>query len=297
MEDPIKAPIIFLVSIALGLLALGYAIVIYESARAMYLSGPSIFLRTAWSPGRGEYGLLAPLVGTLYVATLSSLVALALSIPLALLMVEYIRGTPSRVAKAFVEASAGVPTVVYGLAGLWMAPVITNSANALASNAQWFPLTSCRAVTEVNAAVAVFVMAIAMLPYATSMVAEAYGAVPRAYVEAAYSLGLMRSEVAVLRLGLARQAIVAAWTFTFTRALTETTIMAMLTGNQLFMSACLLAPLSTVPALIANNFGYSSMYPGSDSALYAGALVLLLISTAAAVAGSKAYSRWRRLYA
>ena len=198
---------------------------------------------TGWSDHTGEYGALPFITGTLLTGLLALLICIPFSLSVALFTGEYFRGT--KVAAGLgvvVDLLAGVPSIVYGLWGFYtLAPIL----KALGVNGTGFGVL-----------LASFVLAIMIIPYASSLSSEFISMVPNELKESAYSLGAARSEVVFsVSLPVAGSGIFASYILAFGRALGETMAVTMLIGNTNVLPRSLSSTGNTMASVIANQFG------------------------------------------
>ncbi|MFT5749864.1 MAG: phosphate transport system permease protein [Ancylomarina sp.] len=207
--------------------------------------GLGFIFSSDWNPteGRESYGALPFIIGT--IAT--SILALALTFPfafsIALFLGEYFKeGRMSSILKSMIDLLAGIPSVVYGLWGFYtIRPIVVE----LGLNAQGFGIFT-----------SAFVLAIMIIPYASSISAEVINMVPSQLKEAAYSLGATRFEVVKhVIIPNAGSGIFAGFILAFGRAIGETMAVTMLIGNSNNIPTNLFDVGNTMASLIANQFG------------------------------------------
>jgi phosphate transport system permease protein len=200
---------------------------------------------TDWNPmeGKESYGALPFIAGTM----ITSLLALAICFPLAfstsLFIAEYFRKTKiAAVLSTLVDLLAGIPSIVYGLWGFYtIRPLVA----ALGYSGQGYGIFTSG-----------LILAIMIIPYATSISNEIISMVPNELKEAAYSLGATRLEV-ILNVILpgARSGLVAGYILALGRALGETMAVTMLIGNANIIPKGLFSPGNSMASVIANQFG------------------------------------------
>jgi phosphate transport system permease protein len=257
---------------ASGLLVLVVAMV----AAMAWLARPSLrafggaFLVTStWDPVAEVFGALPFIYGTL----VSSLLALAIAVPLGLGAAIYLAELAPlwiRPPIAFlIELLAAIPSVVYGLWGIfvlapwlreWVQPALGTALGVL-------PLFQGPPY-GVGMLAAGIILAIMIVPFIAAVAREVLLAVPSTQREAALALGATRWEttrVAVLRYG--RSGLIGAVLLGLGRALGETMAVTMVIGNRPVISASLFAPGYTMASVIANEFTEAT------SDLYLAALV------------------------
>src|SRR5262249_21841009 len=231
--------------------------------------GWRFLVTSTWDPVAGTFGALPFVYGTL----VSSLLALAIAVPLSLGAAIYLAELAPfwiRPPIAFlIEMLAAVPSVVYGLWGIfvlvrfrraWAEPRLGRSLGFL-------PLFR-GAPYGVGMLAAGLILAIMVVPYITSVSRDVLMAVPNAQREAALGLGATRWEatrIAVLRYG--RSGLVGAILLGLGRALGETMAVTMVIGNRPEVAVSLFSPGYTMASVIANEFTEAT------SDLYVSALV------------------------
>ena len=211
---------------------------------------------SVWDPSRETYGALPFIYGTV----VSSLLALALAVPISLgvaiylseLAPGYLRGPLG----FLVELLAAVPSVVYGLWGIFaLAPFLRTSVEpALAEHLGFLPLFS-GPYQGYGMLAGGIVLAIMVVPTISSVSREVLRSVPHSLREGALALGATRWEtVRMAVLPNARSGLFGAVLLGLGRALGETMAVTMVIGNRPEISASLFAPSYTMASVIANEF-------------------------------------------
>jgi phosphate transport system permease protein len=242
------------------------------------------FLYTSeWDPVTDEYGSFPFLIGTLLTSLLALLIALPFSLSIGLFLGEYYtEGRISFIFKNVVELLAGIPSVIYGLWGLYiLVPIVRIIELKLGYPPYGVGLFS-----------ASFILSIMILPYAVSLTRQVITMVPGNLKEAAYSLGATRYEV-IRRVILpyTRSGIFAGILLALGRALGETMAVTMLIGNLHAIPKNLFAPANTMPSIIANEFTEATgqIY---TSALIEMALLLFVVTTIINMIGRRIIKRF-----
>ena len=248
---------------------------------AMRRFGFGFLWHSTWDPVAEVYGAGPLIFGTV----VSSLLALVIAIPLALGVAVFLTEfAPSRLRQpvAFlVELLAAVPSVVYGLWGIFvLIPFLrTVVVPPLRAVLGWTPFFN-GAFYGSSMLAGGIILAVMIVPYIAAVSREVLLAVPESQREAALGLGATRWEAvwtAVLPYG--RSGIIGAVMLGLGRALGETMAVTMLIGNRHDISASLLQPGYTIAAAIANEFSEAttSLYL---SALFEAGLLLFVITVA-----------------
>ena len=257
-----------------------------QAAPAMERYGLGFLTGAVWDPGRSEFGVLAEIWGTLY----SSILALALAgffgVSVAIFLTQdFLDARLSRVFRTVIEMLAAIPSVVYGLWGIYVViPALRPVAAWLHDVFGWFPLFST-SLSGPGMAPAVIVLAIMVLPTVAAISQDAFSLIPYRIKEAAYGLGTTRWEAIMkVMLPTASSGIFASLVLGFGRALGETMALAMLIGNSNQISLSLFSPANTLASLLASQFPEAG---GVEvQALMFAAVVLLLISLAVNICGT-----------
>lgn len=224
---------------------------------------------TAWDPIRNHYGALPFLYGTV----VSSLIGLVLAVPLAIGVAVFLTEMCPKFLRAplsfLTELLAAIPSVVYGLWGIFvLVPILRDHVNpALITGLGWTGLFA-KPNFGVGMLAAGVILAIMILPIISSLTREVMTAVPNSQREAVLALGATRWEM--IRMGVLRNArigIVGAMMLGLGRALGETMAVTMVIGNRPDILHNLLAPGYSMASVIANEFTEAS------SNLYLSALV------------------------
>jgi len=269
------------------LIVTGIVISLVVNSYPIFLrDGLSFIFRSAWNPVREDYGILPALLGTLIVSAIAISIALPLAISLAVFSAELAPKSIKRIINSVSDLMAGLPSVIYGLWGLYvLAPALNQYVmTPLHQYLGFVPLFSTKPIPT-NLFTAGVLLAIMIIPFASSIIREAYSAVPHHLKEAAYSLGMTRWEVIRTLLGYIRSSILAGAFIALGRAMGETVAVAMVVGNTLTFPRSLFDIGYTIPSLIANQFPNAEAYSYMMPALYGGALILFIAGLIINLAG------------
>ena len=233
--------------------AVGVALVV-DSRLSIREFGLNFWLTDTWDPVAGHFGARPYIWGTLF----SSIVALIISTPIALGIAIYISELcpPSlrRTMVFFTELLAAIPSIVYGLWGIFvLVPFIRQLEAATPEFMRAIPLFSGPPL-GVGMLSAALILSIMVIPFSSSVAREVLRSVPQAQREGAYALGATRWEAIRMALFYARTGIVGAVMLGFGRALGETMAVTMVIGNSPQISWSLYAPQYTMAAVLANEF-------------------------------------------
>jgi phosphate transport system permease protein len=258
-----------------------------------------LFTRT-WDPVKEVFGILPEIWGTMYTSVLALIIGSAFGVAAAIFLSEgYLGGfvfsilrnfhvefhgvwgqLPERfeqILKNLIELLAAIPSVVYGLWGLFVViPLIRPACDWLHMKMGWFALFGTD-LSGPGVLPAVVVLAIMILPTVTAISRDALVAVPPKLRMAAYGMGATQWEtITAVILPTAARGIAGGILLAFGRALGETMALAMLVGNANTITVSLFSPANTLAALLANTF--PEAHPKEIGVLMYAALVLLGIT-------------------
>jgi phosphate transport system permease protein len=263
------------IAVILGAIALRVGT---DAIPAMQKFGLGFLVSSSWNPVTGQYGAWPQIYGTLITAFLSLLLAVPVGVGVAIFLSEdYLPTKLQQVLVFLVELLAAIPSVVYGLWGIFvLIPLASQVGLGLNKSLGWIPLFSTRP-TGPGIYVASLILAIMVLPIITSISRDALSAVPADLRQAAYGLGATRWEALIqVILPAASSGIVGGVMLALGRAMGETMAVTMLIGNSNRASLSLFDQGTTVSSLLANQFAEASGLQVS-SLMYA-AIVLFALT-------------------
>ena len=217
--------------------------------------GFSFLTSREWDPIKGHFGSLAFIYGTI----VSSLIALFISVPLslgiAIFLVEQAPPVISRPITFLVELLAAIPSVVYGLWGIFvLAPFLRLHVEPLLARwFGWLPLFQ-GPITGIGLLTGGIILAIMVTPIISAVGRDVLAAVPRTQREAALALGATKWESTRVVLVNGAPGIAGTVILGLGRALGETMAVTMVIGNRPQISASLFQPSYTLASVIANEF-------------------------------------------
>ena len=238
--------LLFVASIILILLAAGMVLTLVSGAiPAFERFGIQFIWSPKWNPTAGgeAYGALPFIAGTIITSVLALIICLPMAFSASLFIGEFYKGTfIAKIIGTMVDLLAGIPSIVYGLWGFYaLRPLIVK----LGLSPQGFGVFT-----------ASIILAIMIIPYATSISTEIISLVPNHLKEAAYSLGATRMEVIWnVTVPAARSGIIASYILALGRALGETMAVTMLIGNNNSVPKSIFDIGNTMASVIANQFG------------------------------------------
>lgn len=239
--------------IVLGLL-------LYELITKSHLTiaqfGFKFFTRQAWDPVSGDFGALSFIYGTLVSSLLALVIAVPLSVGLAVFVTEMCPRSLRGIISFLSELLAAIPSVIYGLWAIFvLAPILRNYVEPfLADTLGWTGLFSGPPL-GIGMLAAGIILAIMIIPIISSITREVLVAVPQHQREATLAIGATRWEM--IRMGVLRNAragILGAVILGLGRAIGETMAVTMIIGNRPEIAKSLFAPGYTMASVIANEF-------------------------------------------
>jgi phosphate transport system permease protein len=263
---------------------------IVGSLPALQTFGLGFLTTERWNPVTEKFGALAPIYGTLVTSLIAMLIAVPVGLMIAFFLTELCPLWLRRPIGIAIELLAGIPSIIYGIWGLFVfAPFLQGTLQpfliaTLGHVPGIAPLFSGPPY-GIGMLTAGLILAIMVLPFVTSISRDVFAAVPAVLKEAAYGVGCTTWEVArYVVLPYARVGVIGGVMLGFGRALGETMAVTFVIGNAHRVSASLLAPATTIPASIANEFteAVGDLYTSSLIALGLILFVITFIVLAAA---------------
>jgi phosphate transport system permease protein len=208
-----------------------------------------------WDPINGEFGALPFVYGTVASSLIALLISIPFSLGIAIFLVEQAPHYIARPVGFLVELLAAIPSVVYGLWGIFvLAPVLREYVEpALAKTLGWLPLFQ-GSITGIGLLTGGIILAIMVTPIISAVVRDVLAAVPGSQREAALALGATKWEMIRVVLINGAPGIAGAVILGLGRALGETMAVTMVIGNRPQISASLFDPSYTIASAIANEF-------------------------------------------
>jgi len=263
-------------SFILALLTAVFITLMLSSLPAIKQFGIGFFLSKTWDVSAESFGVIPFLVGTLLTSFFALIISIPFSIAISMFLGEYFReGIISNFLRSAVEVLAGIPSVIYGLWGVFiLVPLV-----------RMLELKIGVTPHGVGILTSSLILAIMVIPYSASLGREGISLVPGDLKEAAYSLGATRFEVMKnIVIPYARSGIIAGILLAFGRAIGETMAVTMLIGNSSFLPTSIFSPANTMASVIANQFSEATGIVAS-SLIYV-ALVLFLVTMIVNIIGN-----------
>ena len=229
--------------------------------------------------GHCTFGATALILGTL----ITSAVALVIGVPIAVATALYVTELCPRRARAplamLVDLLAAVPSVVYGLWGVFvLIPHLKGFQQSLANTFSFLPFIGGQ-VAGPSYFIAGLILAIMILPIVSAIAREVIATVPSEQKEAALALGATRWEmIRYAVLPYSRSGITGGAMLGLGRAIGETIAVVLVIGNSPTLGHSIFQQGYTLAAVIANEFGEAAATPVHRSALFAAGLVLFVLT-------------------
>jgi phosphate transport system permease protein len=264
---------ILMLLVALLMVGIVVAMVIALAADSM----PAIrqfgfgFLKSQrWDPIKDEFGALPFVYGTVASSLIALLISVPFSLGIAIFLVEQAPYYIARPLGFLVELLAAIPSVVYGLWGIFvLGPVLREYVEPLLAKLFGFLPLFRGSITGIGLLTGGIILAIMVTPIISAVVRDVLAAVPGSQREAALALGATKWEMIRVVLVNGAPGIAGAVILGLGRALGETMAVTMVIGNRPQISASLFEPSYTIASAIANEFTEAT------GDLYLGALVEL----------------------
>ena len=250
---------------------------------ALRTFGPSFLTTSVWNPVTDQYGAASAILGTLVTSTIAMAIAVPVGLGIAVFLTELCPYALRRPVGIGIELLAGIPSIIYGIWGLFVfAPVIQQVVEpALIAVFGPIPILSTLFAGPpygIGVLTAGIILGIMVLPFVTSVSRDVFDTVPPVLKEAAYGVGSTTWEVVRhVVIPYTRTGVVGGAMLGLGRALGETMAVTFVIGNAHKISASILAPGTTISASIANEFteAVGDVY---TSALVALGLILFVIT-------------------
>jgi phosphate transport system permease protein len=240
--------------------------------------GVGFLTSSSWNPVKNDYGVLPQVYGTLMSSFIGLLIAVPIGVGTAVLLSENFLPSQIKTVMVFlVELLAAIPSVVYGIWGIFvLIPILSSCGKWLNSTLGWIPIFSS-SPTGPGMLPAGVILAIMTLPIITAISRDALISVPPTLRQAAVGLGATRWETILqVMIPAAFSGIVSAVMLALGRAMGETMAVTMLIGNANKINFSLFAPANSIASLLANQFAEADGL--QVAALMYAALVLFVLT-------------------
>ena len=277
-----KVTLLFALSVLLVLLGI-IASLMMGAWPAFKEFGPGFITTVEWDPVNDKYGALIAIVGTLSTSFIALLIAFPVSFGIALFLTEICPAWLKRPLGTAVELLAGVPSIIYGMWGLFVfaplfaeyaQPALHNTLGQLPVIGQLFsgPMMGIGILT------AGVILAVMIIPFIASVMRDVFEVVPAVLKESAYGLGCTKWEVVrKIVLPYTKTGVVGGVMLGLGRALGETMAVTFVIGNAHKLSWSLFSAGNSIASTLANEFNEAESVLHVSS-LFALALILFVIT-------------------
>jgi phosphate ABC transporter permease protein PstC len=275
-----RATLMTLAALILALIAFFFVYLINKAQPALSHQGFFSFLFTNdWNPSKEVFGAWPLVVGTLITAAIALVIGVPIAVATALFITEL---APRRVRQplvVLVELLAAVPSVVYGLWGIFvLIPKLKPASQWFADTFDFLPFVGGN-VAGPNYFIAGLILAIMILPIVSAISREVISTVPPDLKEASLALGATRWEmIRMAVLPYSRAGITGAAMLGLGRAIGETIAVTLVIGNSPTIGKQIFDQGYTLAAVIANEFGEAANDKVHAGALFAAGLVLFVLT-------------------
>jgi phosphate transport system permease protein len=246
----LAAAVLMLVIVGTMILALAA-----KSMPSIRQFGFSFITSREWNPVKSEFGALPFIYGTIVSSLIAIIISVPLSLGIAIFLVEQAPRQLARPITFLVELLAAIPSVVYGLWGIFvLAPFLrVHVEPPLQRWFGWLPLFQ-GPITGIGLLTGGIILAIMVTPIISAVVRDVLAAVPSSQREAALALGATKWETTRVVLVNGAPGIAGAVILGLGRAIGETMAVTMVIGNRAHISASLFDSSYTIASAIANEF-------------------------------------------
>ena len=277
-----KTTLLFAASVLMVLIGIIISLIL-GAIPAFAEFGPGFITRVEWDPVNDQYGALIAIVGTLSTSFIALLIAFPVSFGIALFLTEICPAWLRRPMGTAVELLAGVPSIIYGMWGLFVfAPLFADHVQPLLkSTLGQLPVIGqlfSGPTMGIGILTAGLILAVMIIPFIASVMRDVFEIVPAVLKESAYGLGCTRWEVVrKIVLPYTKTGVVGGVMLGLGRALGETMAVTFVIGNANKLSWSLFAAGNSITSLLANEFGeaQSALHVSS---LFSLALILFVIT-------------------
>ena len=230
------------------------------SLPALRKFGLGFIFNAEWNPVTEKFGGLVPIIGTIVTSAIALLIAVPVSFGIALFLTEMCPGWLKRPLGTAIELLAGIPSIIYGMWGLFVfAPVFRDYAEPwINSHLGVLPLIGYLfhgPPMGIGMLTAGLILSIMVIPFIASVMRDVFEVVPPLLKESAYGLGATTWEVVRnITLPYTKIGVVGGIMLGLGRALGETMAVTFVIGNAHELHASLLMPGNSIASTLANEF-------------------------------------------
>lgn len=281
--DPIfRGVLTVLAALILVLIAFFFVFLLNKARPALAHQGVFSFIfSNDWNPSREIFGAWPLVAGTLITAVIALVIGVPVAVATALFVTELAPAKAKSTLTILVELLAAVPSVVYGLWGIFvLIPKLKPAEQWFSDTFHFLPLVG-GPVAGPNYFIAGLILAIMIVPIVSAISREVISTVPQDHKEAALALGATRWEmIRIAVLPYSRAGITGAAMLGLGRAIGETIAVTLVIGNSPTLGRQVFDQGYTLAAVIANEFGEAANDKLHTGALIAAGLVLFVLTLA-----------------
>lgn len=250
------------ISVLVILVTIFYAL--YDHAKlAIDTLGFGFITNTDWAPNVEKFGAFPAIYGTVVSTTIAMVLATPLALGIAIFLSEIVRGRIKTVIGTMIELLAAIPSIVYGMWGLFFfVPLIQK-------------MTGTAGISTLTASI---ILAIMIIPFTAAISRDAMDTTPDILKESAYALGATKWDVIKdVIIPFAKIGVIGSIILSLGRALGETMAVTFVMGNATRMPSSILSPATSIPVILANEFSEADGELYYSSLFYL-ALILFIVS-------------------
>ncbi len=274
---------LFFALFVLALLAAIIGSLVYGAIPALEAFGPKFFVSNVWNPVTHQFGALAPIYGTLVTSAIALTIGIPVSFGIAVFLTEMCPPILKRPLGTAVELLAAIPSIIYGMWGLFVfAPIFADTIQPALANTLgklWLIGSLFEgAPNGIGMLSAGFILSIMVIPFIASVMRDVFEIVPPVLKESAYGIGCTTWEVVWnVVLPYTRVGVIGGIMLGLGRALGETMAVTFVIGNAYKISPSLFEAGNSIASALANEFNEASD-PVHMSSLITLGLVLFILT-------------------
>jgi phosphate transport system permease protein len=280
--DPAKWIFFGIAAITAGLVLLIIGFPVYTAAPVLGTTGIGFIVNSVWNYDTHEYGIRVLIIDTLLLTAMTLVIAVPCGILTAIYLAEWAPAWLEKILRPLVELLVGIPSVVYGIFGIFvLSGILGSSVNPLISSTLGQIIPFFRNTGELprfGFFLSAIVLTIMVLPTIIALSQDAMRAVPREYREASLALGATRWEtIRGVVIPAAFSGIVTSVVLALMRAMGETMAVVMLLGNTMTIPVNIFDSGYVMTSKILNDIGFYMIDPEPRAALFGIAVVIFVM--------------------
>ncbi len=271
-------------ALVLLIMAAMFLQLVWNARLAIGHFGISFLWTDQWDPATHQYGALSSIYGTLVSTIIAMVIAVPMSVVIALFLVELAHPVVAKIVGTAIELLAAIPSIIYGMWGLFVfAPIMAEKVQPFLQETLGLEKVPgigklfTGAPMGIGMLTAGLILALMILPFISAVMRDVFAMVPSVVKESAYGMGSTTWEVTrkvTLRYGI--QGIIGACFLGLGRAIGETMAVTFVIGNAHNISLSLYDPGSSIASTLANEFAEASEPIYLHSLIYLGLVLLVM---------------------